>query len=590
MAFRTVIICFYLFGMSWVTSAQDTSHSNSTAEFTNLTTVLNYNKDLCTEVRQIFVMKHIGSSDLVPDQQIKGNDLEICPSPKSCCTNQMIERYIEAAKKDFRNMLQTSSSYLKTLIASSATRFRENFIEMIQVSENNTNFLFSDVYKKMDTVAREPVVQLYSDLLSYINGREVDLEERIWSFFDSLFPLVYHHSINPKLKDFSDDYKECLRQTQQEIKPFGDIARKVTEQLTRSFEAAHLFLEAMNLGVEVANSTEHLDINVNCSRGLFRLTYCAHCHSLVDVKPCSGFCLNVIRGCLAGVAELDQSWNGYISALERLTSGMVGSYNIEETLSTLDAKISEAIMYAMENGPELSKKVKATCGHPRRATREVSSDSVLESPKKIVSIRSTDTSLYMKIQTFIHKLSETKGYHANLADAMCNYDTLVGKSGDTCWNGNSLGEYSKTIAGIGVYAQKHNPEIKLSPTQDVVLSTLRDKLIHIKQLLNSKMTSLPQSDSYTMEGSGSGRLWGNKVGDDEDYHDGSGSGDYEDTHESDFDFNGGNADKEGGHKDQDRKVEHGKSYTGGTSPHYNLFSAVILFLTEYILLKYAAPH
>ncbi|XP_067143057.1 glypican-5 isoform X2 [Centruroides vittatus] len=574
------------------TSAQNTSHSNNTAEFTNLTTVLNYNKDLCTEVRQLFVMKHIGSSDLVPDQQIKGNDLEICPSPKSCCTNQMVERYIEAAKKDFRNMLQTSSSYLKTLIASSATKFRENFVEMIQLSENNTNFLFSDVYKKMDTVAREPVVRLYSDLLSYINGRKINLEERIWSFFDSLFPLVYHHSINPKLKDFSDDYKECLRQTQQEIKPFGDIARKVAEQLTRSFEAAHLFLEAMNLGVEVANSTEHLEINTECSKSLFRLTYCAHCHSLVDAKPCSGFCLNVIRGCLAGVAELDQPWNGYIIALERLTSGMVGSYNIEETLSTLDTKISEAIMYAMENGPELSKKVKATCGHPRRATREVISESVLESPKKIVAIRSTDTSLYMKIQTFVHKLTETKGYHANLADAMCNYDTMVGKSGDTCWNGNSLGEYSKTIAGIGIFAQKHNPEIKFSSAQDVVLSTLIDKLNHIKQLLNSKMTSLPQSDSYTMEGSGSGRLWGNNIGDDEDYHDGSGSGDYDDARESDFDFNGGNTDKDS-RKDQERKMEHGKSRTGdvgGASSYFNLSSVTMILLIECILLKYAAPH
>ncbi|PRD37684.1 UNVERIFIED_CONTAM: Glypican-5 [Trichonephila clavipes] len=232
----------------------------------------------------------------------------------------------------------------------------KNFLEMIHVSQNNTNVLFSEVYKKMDGVAKEPVSQLYQDLSSFIEGNSQDLETRVSSFFDALFPLVYHHSINPKLKDFSDDYKECLRQTRREIRPFGDIADRATQQLTRSFTVARTLLDAFEVGVEVISATGSMRFRPECDAGLMRLVYCSHCSGFARTKPCGGYCLNVVRGCLAHVAELDQPWSDYVSGLERLTSGLVSSYNIEEVLSVLDTKISEAIMYAMENGPELSKK------------------------------------------------------------------------------------------------------------------------------------------------------------------------------------------------------------------------------------------
>lgn len=233
----------------------------------------------------------------------------------------------------------------------------ETFLEMIHVSQNNTNVLFSEVYKKMDSVARLPVSQLYSDLSSYISGQPVELESRVAAFFDSLFPLVYHHSINPKLKDFSEDYKECLRETQQEIKPFGDIANRVSLHITRSFSVARTLLEALQVGVEVIKATDNMIFRPECNNGLTKLVYCSKCAGFTGVKACSGYCLNIVRGCLAHVAELDQPWSDYVSGLERMTSGLVASYNIEEVLSVLDTKISEAIMYAMENGPDLSKKV-----------------------------------------------------------------------------------------------------------------------------------------------------------------------------------------------------------------------------------------
>lgn len=135
----------------------------------------------------------------------------------------------------------------------------ESFLEMIHASHNNTLVLFSEVYKKMDGVAREPVSKLYHDLTDHITSTDHTttdhLADRVRDFFNSLFPLVYHHSINPKLKDFSEDYKECLRATQQEIRPFGDIAERVSHQIQRSFSVAKAVLDSLGVGVEVIEQT-----------------------------------------------------------------------------------------------------------------------------------------------------------------------------------------------------------------------------------------------------------------------------------------------------------------------------------------------
>ncbi|XP_055924927.1 glypican-5-like [Argiope bruennichi] len=499
----------------------------------------------CEDVRKVFVEKNVGSEKDTSDMTHEDETPQCSNSwNTSCCTPTMERRYFEASKKEFQNMLQSSNQFLQSILASSATKFKENFLDMIHVSQNNTNVLFSEVYKKMDGVAREPVSQLYQDLSSYIEGRTQDLETHISTFFDALFPLVYHHSINPKLKDFSDDYKECLRQTRREIRPFGDIADRATQQLTRSFSVARTLLDAFEIGVEVVSATSSMRFRPDCDAGLMKMVYCSHCSGFARTKPCGGYCLNVVRGCLAHVAELDQPWSDFVSGLERLTSGLVASYNIEEVLSVLDTKISEAIMYAMENGPELSKKVKTACGHPRRAARDVSEPEPLPSgtaPGRIVSVRSSEDSLYVRLQQTVQRLTETKGHYANLADTVCSDETWAVREEGQCWNGKSLGQYTHTIAGVGVAAQKYNPEMKAPDTDEVVVMGLDEKLQKMSRLLRlSILPELPQSDSYVAEGSGSG-IWRNQVGDDEDYDKGSGSGDWGGSKPSDFNFDSGDS-------------------------------------------------
>ena len=42
------------------------------------------------------------------------------------------------------------------------------------------------------------------------------------------------------------------------------------------------------------------------------MSNCPACQGLPEVRPCQGYCINVMKGCLAFHAELNESWGKFI--------------------------------------------------------------------------------------------------------------------------------------------------------------------------------------------------------------------------------------------------------------------------------------
>jgi len=42
------------------------------------------------------------------------------------------------------------------------------------------------------------------------------------------------------------------------------------------------------------------------------MTGCPACQGLPELKACSNYCINVMKGCLAYQAELDADWNNFV--------------------------------------------------------------------------------------------------------------------------------------------------------------------------------------------------------------------------------------------------------------------------------------
>ncbi|KAK6015702.1 hypothetical protein OSTOST_18846, partial [Ostertagia ostertagi] len=59
----------------------------------------------------------------------------------------------------------------------------------------------------------------------------------------------------------------------------------------------------------------HTDVSVSkeCKINLAKMWDCSLCSGEPQSKPCPGLCANVMKGCLADWAEVDQQWNAVIA-------------------------------------------------------------------------------------------------------------------------------------------------------------------------------------------------------------------------------------------------------------------------------------
>ncbi|XP_064455577.1 glypican-5-like [Ornithodoros turicata] len=500
----------------------------------------------CSEVRELFSTNLRGdevSTDLVPESKISGASLSICRSGQSCCTPAAEQELHRWSIQRFRVLLRGTTTTLVDFLRDSATSLKESFRHMLSQAEHNTMLLFSNVYtQRMEAATREPVRRLFSALQHYLlphhtgdhkaghhkAQEEIDLDGELDRFFDHLFPLVYFHTVNPKLNDFSEDYKACLRGAQRQLRPFGDVPNRIQERLSKSLSGARTVLRVA-LGAQEVVTTAGMFPDTaaeSCAYAITRTIGCQVCGGFPKALPCRGLCLNTFRGCLAGVYELDEPWDELVTGLGRLVPRLADFHDPEDVLSKLDSRISEAVMHAMENGPELLKRVKLECGDPRRRTGNATSDEQ-RSPRwaSPSSLRAPAETLRTRLRHLYTQLTHSKDIFSTLADKMCFNESVTATDANACWNGRRFAKYRKKVEPA---TSRFNAEVNHTATLwDSELDVAAEKLRAVtKEVLTNRITMMPESDSYTMEGSGSGSgAWVHGgVTDDEDFNGGSGSG------------------------------------------------------------------
>ncbi|XP_046886440.1 glypican-5a [Hypomesus transpacificus] len=480
----------------------------------------------CDEVRKVFQLRQIGPVNSLPESPRTGVDLQVCMSKNlTCCTKKMEERYQVAARRDIQNLLQTSSSSLKFLISRNVAAFQETFEGLMKQTENHTNTLLLESYRNMAAEASAPVGELLTDVGLFILGSELSVDDLVQRFFDALFPLVYNHLINPGLSAIAPGYAECVRSSRRDLVPFGEVPSLLANQIGRSGVQGRLLLQALHLGIEVINTTDHLTFTRECRRALLRMQFCPHCQGLTQSKPCMGYCLNVVRGCLASMAEVDPHWREFVRSLEGLSSRMHGNQDIEQVLLGVHTLVHDAVAHAQKNGPRLSAQVHKVCGHPNRRPAQsvsVQQGGARESIPLKAPLREAVDSLATRRKEFLNSLRLYRTFYGGLADQLC-VSELASADGHSCWNGaDVVKSYTLRVVGNGIKAQTANPEVKVKGA-DPVINQIIDKLKHINQLLQGK--SIPKYGTLDQIETGSGDAEGRSSGDcdDEDGCGGSGS-------------------------------------------------------------------
>uniref|UniRef100_A0AAY5EDZ8 Glypican 5b n=1 Tax=Electrophorus electricus TaxID=8005 RepID=A0AAY5EDZ8_ELEEL len=309
----------------------------------------------------------------------------------------------------------------------------DTFYSLLSFTLNHTLSLFDLAYEPIAREARPLVITLYSDLALYLYGDAgISIESSVHHFYDVLFPLVYRHLVNPGLRSssWSAEGAECLRATRPDVNPFGPHPQVLAQGLAQALAGGRALARALAAGADVLNATETVGMARECGRALVRMHYCPHCRGLTLIRPCGGLCLNVMRGCLAGLAELQAPWSRYVALLEGLSAALAGGHELELALLGIRERINDAILSAQLHGPHLSAvvshlaktPVNTTCIHCSLLTTVV------------MSFHDVNVSF----REFMGYIQRYKAFFSTLPELLCEGEMVVDDY--TCWGGEDVVE------------------------------------------------------------------------------------------------------------------------------------------------------
>ncbi|KAM3931698.1 glypican-5-like isoform 2-T2 [Leptodactylus fuscus] len=430
----------------------------------------------CHEVRAAFQLQQVGRGRLVPEVPIEESDLQICePKAPTCCTRKMEESYQYAVRRKLSHNIQALNFELKFMIIAHTSAFQETFTYLIDLATNNTLSLFDGKYRPMSQEAHESVKELFTDLSLNIMGADMPLEDAFSRFWDALFPLVYNHLINPGVASLSGEYLDCLRLTRQDMNPFGNYSIEMLAHFSESLWASRMMKQALSLAEQVINSTEYAGLTRECTRSLVRMQYCPHCQGLTLIRPCVGYCLNVMRGCLASLASLDGPWREFINLVEHLADQMSGSHDLEQSLLGIREVVDKSIHYAVSQGSYLSRMVEKVCGELQESPLKPSEEKTMK--EEIVAVPPVTKlhSLGNLRREFIKYMKPLKTFYTTMTDRLCDGDLAV-RDGSTCWNGTDVVEsYTNLVVSSDFKDQVNNPEVIVRGS-NVVISQIIKKM------------------------------------------------------------------------------------------------------------------
>uniref|UniRef100_A0A4W4GTE4 Glypican 4 n=1 Tax=Electrophorus electricus TaxID=8005 RepID=A0A4W4GTE4_ELEEL len=462
----------------------------------------------CNEVRTAYSSKGFNIND-VPNKGIHAAHLKVCPQGFSCCTLEMEEKLSQQSRTDLKAPVSQLSANLQSTFTQRHQHFDKFFKELLSNAEKSLNDMFVRTYGMMYVKNAELFKHLFYNLRRYYTSgaTAVHLDAVLADFWAELLERMFR-LVNVQY-EFSDSYMECVSRHTEQLKPFGDVPRKLRLQLTRAFVAARTFTLGLALIPDVASKVSAVSASPSCVRAAMKMLYCPYCTGQVALKPCKNYCLNVMRGCLANQADLDTEWNNFLDAMLSLAERLEGPFNFESVIDPIDVKISDAIMNMQENSMQVSQKVFQGCGPPKATARSRRSTKDSGFPGRFrpyspdarpTTAAGTNMDRLVMVTDVKKKLKHAKKFWSTLPDTVCAGDRVA--QGDECWNGTAKSRYESVVLGNGLANQVSNPHVEVDITKPDVL--IRRQITVLREMTSWLKAAHSGNDITTDSEEGSG--------------------------------------------------------------------------------------
>ncbi|RVE73594.1 hypothetical protein OJAV_G00032800 [Oryzias javanicus] len=465
----------------------------------------------CADLRRFYTGKGF-TLEGVPQTEISGEQLRMCPRSQTCCTSSMEERLANLSAKETEGQIRKAGRSLQTTLNTLRTSFRSFFTDLHGLSEGSLEQVLTPLGALYSQNTRL-YTDLYAGLYLYYQGSSISLDESLSDFWSHLLERQFKISANTDAS-LSEDYLECVAKQQETLRPFGDVSRDMKAKVIRAYVTARSFVQALSISEEVVNKVLNVSLGPECLKALMKLVYCPHCHGLSSVKPCFNYCSNVMKGCLANQADLNPEWDNLIDTMIEVVSSFSAEPSLEAVLSSIPARIYEAVHYLQENMNTFTSKVYRTCGsleESGRGSPALHEQKTKSSPLTALEYKPSSTAelrLKAQMMDLAKQLKVMHQYWVKLPVELCKKLAAGESNQDKCWNGNDKARYLPEVMGDGLANQINNPEVELDITKPDM--NIRQQIMQLKIMSSKLKNALDGNDvdfqdaSDDISGSGSG--------------------------------------------------------------------------------------
>nr|XP_012611150.2 glypican-1 [Microcebus murinus] len=459
----------------------------------------------CAEVRQIYGAKGFSLSD-VPQAEISGEHLRICPQGYTCCTSEMEENLANRSRAELETALRDSSRALQTMLATQLRGFDDHFQRLLNDSERALQDAFPGAFGELYTQNARAFRDLYAELRLYYRGANLHLEETLAEFWARLLERLFRQ-LHPQLL-LPEDYLDCLGKQAEALRPFGEAPRELRLRATRAFVAARSFVQGLGVAGDVVRKVAQVPLGAECSRAVMKLVYCAHCLGVPGARPCPDYCRNVLKGCLANQADLDAEWRNLLDSMVLITDKFWGPSGVERVVGSVHVWLAEAVNTLQDNRDALTAKVIQGCGSPKVNPQGAGPEERQRRGKAVLPEQPPAGGALEKLVSEAKaQLRDVQDFWISLPGTLCSEKmALSTASDDRCWNGVAKGRYLPEVMGDGLANQINNPEVEVDITKPDM--TIRQQIMQLKIMTNRLRSAYNGNDvdfqDASDDGSGSG--------------------------------------------------------------------------------------
>ncbi|XP_018532264.1 glypican-1b [Lates calcarifer] len=463
----------------------------------------------CSDIRQFYSGKGF-PLDGVPQSEISGEHLRICPQGYTCCTSDMEDNLAVLSRREMEGVLKDAGRSLQTSLTGQFKAFDGYFQELLNRSAISLQETFTATWGLLYSQNSQVFSDLYTDLRFYYRGSNINLEEVLNEFWARLLEKLFYQA--NKQYFIGEDYLECVSKQIDTLRPFGDIPRVMKMMVTRTFVAARSFAQGLMVSGEVVRKVSQVQLSQECMRAGMRMTYCPHCRGMASARPCANYCSNVMKGCLANQADLNTEWRHLAETMIQVADRFDGPSGVDSVILSLPNRISEAMLTMMDNIEPINSKLFQACGSLREGgTSSTGVDEIMKRGRVTVEDRLETNSNKMDklVSDVTVRLRDLQSYWVSLPNLLCSDRVATGTGAeDKCWNGMNRARYLPEVMGDGLASQINNPEVEIDITKPDM--TIRQQIMQLKIMTHRLKNALNGQDvdfqdtSDDVSGSGSG--------------------------------------------------------------------------------------